>query len=70
MFDSATISVPCPSCGYKSEKSIGWLKSNDHLRCAGCGKDIALDADELRSGLKSVEDSLADIKRSVQKLGK
>lgn len=69
MFDSATISVPCPGCGEKTDKTISWLKANRHFRCNGCGRDVALDTEELRSGLKAAEKSLADLKRSIEKLG-
>lgn len=70
MFDNATISVPCPGCGHKSEKSLGWLNANDHFLCQGCGRNIQLNTEELRAALKSADKSLADFTRSLIKLGK
>jgi len=36
MNEDATVPIPCPTCGEKTEKSLGWLKTNDHFTC-GCG---------------------------------
>lgn len=70
MFDNATISIPCPSCGKESQKTIGWLKAHDHFTCTACDQTITLEKEQLLSGLKSAEKSLADFRRSLGKLGK
>jgi hypothetical protein len=70
MFDDATISIPCPSCGEQTEQTIGWLKTHDHLACPACQKIITLEKEELLSGLKRAEKSLAEFQRRISKLGK
>lgn len=70
MFDDAAISIPCPGCGEKTEKTIGWLKTHNHFACPACQKIITLEKEKLLSGLKSAEKSIADFQRSIAKLGK
>lgn len=46
MFDDGhLLPVPCPKCGHKSLKSVGWLKNNDSFTCEGCGLVIQFERD-------------------------
>lgn len=68
--DKAKLSIPCPGCGHKNEKSIAWIKAHDHFVCGGCGKDVEIDKANLVAGLEKSEKALADFKRTLGRLGK
>jgi hypothetical protein len=52
--DDAAVPIPCPACGNKIEKTVGWLKSNEHVIC-DCGSRINVDANNVIAGLEKVE---------------
>lgn len=66
--DSAEIEIPC-TCGHKSKKTIGWIKSNSKFTCV-CGINITLDADQFRREIDKVDDSLAGLQETIKRLGK
>jgi len=68
MFDTASIDIPCPACGKKTPQKLGWLKTHDNFTCAGCGHTVTVDAEQLRTGLKSVEKAVADFRRKLGRL--
>lgn len=68
--NSHTLEIPCPNCGKKFQETIGRLKHNPEIRCSGCGSNIRIDADELRQGIQTVENSLADLQRQLGNLFK
>lgn len=70
MFDTASIDIPCPGCGHETSQKVAWLKTHDEFTCAGCGSTVRVDAKQFRTGLKTVEKSLADFQRQLRKLGK
>lgn len=65
--DAQSVDIPCPQCGQKTAKSVGWLKTQSEFACAGCGQTIHVAAEEFRAGIKSVEDALARLGRSLGK---
>jgi hypothetical protein len=65
LFDDAEIPIPCPKCGRETQKSVGWIKSNDEFTC-DCGQVIRLEADDFRRGIEESEDALEDLKRKLQ----
>lgn len=71
--DNAEVEIPCPKCGKKTKERLGRLKNNPVLHCAGCGTEIQVNANGpggLAQGMKSVDKSLADLKRSLGKLAR
>ncbi len=70
MFDSKTISIPCPNCGEKVDETIGRLKENPKIPCPGCGKILAINADKLAEGTEAAQKSIDNFKRSLGKFGK
>lgn len=64
IFDTQSIDIPCPKCGTKHSKLIGWIKANSHIAC-GCGVSIKLEKDGLISELAKVDRSLASIPRNI-----
>lgn len=68
--DDQTIAIPCPGCGEKNEKSVGWLKANDELTCAGCGQAVHLQRDKLLAGLKGIEEQIAEFQKTGSDAGK
>ena len=57
VLDDEPVEIPCPKCGAKHQKTIGWLNVNDRFACS-CGVTITLDN---RSG--------ANLERSMMSLG-
>ncbi|AXQ93185.1 hypothetical protein D0Z66_04775 [Cereibacter sphaeroides] len=58
MFDKQSLDIPCPNCGKKTKKTVGWIKTHDSFTCSGCARDISLDKKDLVSGLKAAEKSM------------
>lgn len=70
ILDSAGLDIPCPGCGEEIHETIGRVKHNPELVCPGCGQIVAVDADQLRSGIAAAEKSLDDFGRMLGKFGK
>ena len=68
--DSQTVELPCPHCGHKSSQPIGKLKTNPKLACRACGQSFIVNANELRAAVQKIEKSLADLRRTLGRLGK
>ncbi|KDB53923.1 hypothetical protein X805_04770 [Sphaerotilus natans subsp. natans DSM 6575] len=67
--DDHKIDIPCPSCGRKRAETIRKLKTNPKLTCV-CGTVIDVDAKQLTAGLKGFEKSIADLERTLRRIGK
>ena len=59
--DACVVAFQCPKCGHPLEQTIAKLKSQDHMRCPGCGVGINIDtnrlsnaADEIRKAVDKV----------------
>jgi transcription elongation factor Elf1 len=56
--DAWVVAFQCPKCGHRLEQTIAKLKSQDHMRCPGCGVGIDIDtnkaADEIRKAVDKV----------------
>jgi len=70
MFDSHTVTIPCPNCGQEMQETIGRLKQDPKIPCPGCGKILAIDAEQFREAEKSVQESLNQLRRTLGKFGK
>jgi hypothetical protein len=64
-FDAHALEIPCPQCGQKHKKTVGWLKSHQDIAC-GCGGTIAVDSRDLHRKLADVEKQLKDITRNFR----
>jgi DNA-directed RNA polymerase subunit RPC12/RpoP len=62
VLDEHVLPVACPKCGAKIEKTVTWLKENDHIDCP-CGTTIYIQTDELSAAVAAVEAALARISR-------
>lgn len=73
LLDNHQIEMACPQCGRKFKERLGRLKNNPKIRCTGCGTEISVNASGpggLAKGLNTVDKSLAELQRSLKKLGK
>ena len=68
--DEQKIAIPCPGCGKKNEKSIGWVKANDQMTCSGCGRTVHLERDQLLAGVKGAEDQIAQLRKTIANANK
>jgi hypothetical protein len=64
VLDDKTIEIPCRKCGQKHQKTIGWLKANNHLACS-CGVILRFDMDEFIAAIKKAEDAIESIPRNI-----
>lgn len=69
VLDKQKLGMPCPDCGKKLSKSIGWLKTHDDLVCA-CGGIVSLKSKEVRGVILKAEKELADFARDLIKTSK
>lgn len=70
ILDSAEIDMPCPQCGHENTKTLGWLKHNKHMVCAGCSEVIAVDSSAMKESFKAVGQKLEDLGQNLSRLGK
>jgi ribosomal protein S27E len=68
--DSSAVDVPCPGCGHKNRKTVGWLKTHDQMTCGGCGKVVQLESSGFRKGMREVDASLKKLTDTFKKLGR
>lgn len=73
LLDNHQIELACPQCGRKFKERLGRLQNNQNIRCPGCGTNISVSTSSpggLTKGLHTVDKSLAELQRSLKKLGK
>ncbi len=68
--DSQAVELPCPHCNHKGTQTIGKLKTNPKLTCRACRQSFTVNANELRAAVQKIEKSLADLQRTIGRLGK
>jgi len=68
--DSQNIEIPCPNCGHKLSERIGKIKTNPTVICSACSVPFAVDATAFTREFQKVEKALADLKRTLGRLGK
>lgn len=56
--DNREVPVECVQCGHKSVKTIGDLKVNGDVTCAGCGAVRRYSADEIVRAEQSINREL------------
>ncbi len=65
MFENVELGIPCPGCGHKTPKSIGFIRANSVLVCAGCNEVVTVKGDELIAGLDKADRSIADLRNKL-----
>ncbi len=68
--DGHAVTLTCPSCGKKFDEKIGRLKHDPTLTCPGCLQPVRIEAEQLRRGIQSVQESLNKLTRTLGKIGK
>jgi DNA-directed RNA polymerase subunit RPC12/RpoP len=68
--DSQRIEIPCPHCAHKIGQTIGQLKGKTKLVCPACRKNFELDQTNLRSQIAKLEKTLAELNRTISRIGK
>jgi transcription elongation factor Elf1 len=68
--DSQVIELTCPHCGHKLQESIGKLKTNPTLICGKCQGRVKIDANNMRTEIAKVEESLSQMQRKLAGFGK
>jgi transcription initiation factor TFIIIB Brf1 subunit/transcription initiation factor TFIIB len=70
IFDGHEIEVPCPKCGQKTKKTIGWLRDHAEMICAGCGVTIVLKDEGFRAGLDQADEAMKKVRAAFAGFGK
>lgn len=70
LLDKETVKFPCPYCRHEVAQAIGKLKLNPKLTCRACRQDFSVDGNQLRTAIQKIEKSLADLRRTLSRLGK
>lgn len=65
LFDSQTISIPCPKCGKDHAKSVAWLKANKHIACA-CGGHLDIDRSQFLTQIAKAEKQMRDLLKNFR----
>lgn len=64
--DTDIFPFPCPKCGEKLSKPVGWLKQNARLTCDGCETKAWFHQEDFLRALKQAERAINDFGRSIQ----
>jgi transcription elongation factor Elf1 len=56
--DTHVIEFQCPKCGQSMEQTIGKLKSQDQMRCPGCGISINIDTSKLSNAVEEIRKAI------------
>jgi ribosomal protein S27E len=68
ILDDASITIPCPRCGEKTAKTIGWMKAHDQIVCPGCGVTIKLQRDGLLKGTAGAEKAVSGFRDTIRRM--
>lgn len=61
-----SVDLPCPNCGKKTSKTLGWLEDHDTFPCPACSTDITVSREQVRR----IRDELAKLSKAAsRKLG-
>lgn len=60
---NATVRIPCPACGEKSEQTVATLELSPRLRCPKCGTLLKVDARKILERVKEAEAKAREQKR-------
>lgn len=70
LLDDSSIEIPCPHCGAKITERLGKLKTNPKLTCGKCRGIIQISADKLRQEADKVDKAVANLRKSIGRIGK
>jgi late competence protein required for DNA uptake (superfamily II DNA/RNA helicase) len=59
----ATVNIPCPKCGNKTEQTIATLELSPRLRCPTCLVLFRVDFKKIMQRIKEAEAKIQDQKR-------
>ncbi|MGC9971376.1 MAG: hypothetical protein ABSE56_12390 [Bryobacteraceae bacterium] len=54
----ATVNLPCPSCGEKSEQTIATIGMSPRIRCPTCGVLFAVDGKKIMKRIKEAQEAI------------
>jgi uncharacterized Zn finger protein len=54
----ATVKLPCPSCGEKTEQTIADIGLSPRIRCPSCGVQFAVDGQKILKRIKEAQEAI------------
>ena len=64
--DDGAFDIPCPECGHKNRKTLGWLKTHKQFTCAGCG-NVTIETGSFREGMRKVDAAIGKLDKRLNK---
>jgi uncharacterized Zn finger protein len=61
----ATVNIPCPQCGEKTEQTIATLELSPRIRCEACGVMYAVDGRKILKRVREAQDAIDAQKRRL-----
>jgi len=58
----ATVNIPCPTCGEKTEQTIATIGLSPRIRCPACGVLFAVDGKKILKRVKEAQEAI-DLQR-------
>ena len=63
--DAHVIRFQCPNCGHDLQQTIGLLKAERRLVCAGCKVGINFDTAKLAAAAEVLQEALAPVPNEI-----
>ncbi|HMI37266.1 MAG TPA: hypothetical protein VK505_06545 [Steroidobacteraceae bacterium] len=65
ILDDHELTFDCPECHQELSEKLGRLKEDPVVVCPSCRASLAIDPSNLNQALESVDQSLAELKKSL-----
>ncbi len=66
ILDGQPFDLPCPNCGRKTTKTVGWVKRHSQFTCT-CGTVVTLEKSSFLKGIGDAERSIDRFKRNIRR---
>jgi hypothetical protein len=62
--ENVKVNVICAYCGMEHHKPLGWFRDHAKLTCEGCGHEIALHNEQLRTAINELRPVMSKLRCS------
>lgn len=68
--DDNKVKVPCPNCGHKIEKTLGWLTSHKEMTCPSCRETVGLKNAQFKREIAKANKAADEFQRTIKDINK